>query len=471
MTTERTAAVLAEIPYDVWMTRPVLNRTPGASWLSAKQVGAMLGWLANKGEIESRWGVRVSGVSDKGKGFSVWLIPSTSCPSTAAAECTTKPCAPPCACWDSSRAFWDTSSGKPVRRHGSWAGWKRRPWSRLLFGAETCAIWATAISTACGVWSISLLRARRVNRTAAPGSGAATPTSGVTATETARCRTRSESSTAYDPPWCSSRMFRSGLQADIFENSASNFATWVTTSRRRCSSLRRTLARLTSASEFSSSADWQTPNSCRAKTRRQVDGTAREDLLPAQAERWSTPDASPNAPSTGTNRGAKWGGHRPRLTIQGLGPQCEQWATPNAKGRTSLTPDEINREHDGGGSDLRNDVANWPSPAARDEKGPNGEAHRLTRERAHDDQLPNAAATWATPNFPCSPPGRDDYSAWAALVAGGLDAACLPAVESKLPALADGLGFSNSELLRLGGNGVVPLAAGIAFAILFTGSH
>lgn len=74
--------------------------------------------------------------------------------------------------------------------------------------------------------------------------------------------------------------------------------------------------------------------------------------------------------------------------------------------------------------------------------------------------------TDAGDGFPMFPPGRTDYAAWAELVTRGLDPACMPAVERGFSALADGLAFSNSELLRLGGNGVVPLAAGVAFILL-----
>lgn len=68
---------------------------------------------------------------------------------------------------------------------------------------------------------------------------------------------------------------------------------------------------------------------------------------------------------------------------------------------------------------------------------------------------------------PLYPPGRNDYRRWAALAAGGLDPALMPAVERGFSALADGLAFSNSDLLRLGGNGVVPLAAAAAFVHAF----
>ena len=57
----------------------------------------------------------------------------------------------------------------------------------------------------------------------------------------------------------------------------------------------------------------------------------------------------------------------------------------------------------------------------------------------------------------------NDYRQWAALFASGLDPALAPCVERGLPALADGLAISNSDLLRLGGNGVVALAASVAF--------
>lgn len=68
---------------------------------------------------------------------------------------------------------------------------------------------------------------------------------------------------------------------------------------------------------------------------------------------------------------------------------------------------------------------------------------------------------------PLFPPGRNDYGRWAALAAGGLDAACMPCVERGLSVVADGVEFAAADLLRIGGNGVVPLQAAAAFATLF----
>jgi DNA (cytosine-5)-methyltransferase 1 len=66
-------------------------------------------------------------------------------------------------------------------------------------------------------------------------------------------------------------------------------------------------------------------------------------------------------------------------------------------------------------------------------------------------------------DVPMFPPGRNDYARWAELVTRGLDPAQMPCVERGLPALVDGLAIANPDLLRLGGNGVVPLAAAVAF--------
>jgi DNA (cytosine-5)-methyltransferase 1 len=60
------------------------------------------------------------------------------------------------------------------------------------------------------------------------------------------------------------------------------------------------------------------------------------------------------------------------------------------------------------------------------------------------------------------PPGRTDYRRWAEFIAGGLDPSNMPAIESGVSVLADGMA-SSADLLRFGGNGVVPLCAAYAF--------
>ena len=67
---------------------------------------------------------------------------------------------------------------------------------------------------------------------------------------------------------------------------------------------------------------------------------------------------------------------------------------------------------------------------------------------------------------PIFPPGQDDYDRWAQLAAEGLDPSCMPAIESGVSVVAHGMA-SPADLLRLGGNGVVPLQAAWAFLQLF----
>lgn len=68
--------------------------------------------------------------------------------------------------------------------------------------------------------------------------------------------------------------------------------------------------------------------------------------------------------------------------------------------------------------------------------------------------------------LPLYPPGQDDWPAWTAVA--DLDPSRMPRVEPEVSVVADGLAPARSDLLRLGGNGVVPVAAAVAFAHLFT---
>lgn len=62
-----------------------------------------------------------------------------------------------------------------------------------------------------------------------------------------------------------------------------------------------------------------------------------------------------------------------------------------------------------------------------------------------------------------------DFRCWAELLAAGLDPALMPAAESELLGVAHGLDYSAAELLRLCGNGVVPIAVAAAFVAAFRG--
>jgi hypothetical protein len=91
--------------------------------------------------------------------------------------------------------------------------------------------------------------------------------------------------------------------------------------------------------------------------------------------------------------------HRTDATDTTLWPSPNK-GTENAN-RANKGQDPAKRKADGSQVELRDlvPVSAWPTPAGRDQKGANGQAHFDSRERPHLDQLPNALkATWPTPN-------------------------------------------------------------------------
>jgi DNA (cytosine-5)-methyltransferase 1 len=75
-------------------------------------------------------------------------------------------------------------------------------------------------------------------------------------------------------------------------------------------------------------------------------------------------------------------------------------------------------------------------------------------------------------SIPLFPPGRGDnehphhpdFAAWAAIAE--MDPTLMPRIEPELSVVVDGMAFSAADLLRIGGNGVVPLVAAIATRVL-----
>ena len=147
-------------------------------------------------------------------------------------------------------------------------------------------------------------------------------------------------------------MFQSGLQAGLFDDSEMNYRAWVTRSKSRSSSLRKTLALRRSASESTSCVLWQMAAAHTFSTRRQVGASDREDLLPAQAMNWPT--------ATGADS-------KREITSE-THPSFPMAAT------------------------------NWPAPAARDHKG-GGKARLRGDGKSRLDML-----DWKAESFPCSHP-------------------------------------------------------------------
>lgn len=99
-----------------------------------------------------------------------------------------------------------------------------------------------------------------------------------------------------------------------------------------------------------------------------------------------------------------------------------------------------------------------------------GDAANTQRRNATRRQGAGQAPDKGCTDLPLHPPGRTDWRAWAAVAA--LGASRMPAIESGVPVVADGLAepgdapVGNASLLRCGGNGVDTLAAATAIATL-----
>ncbi len=207
-------------------------------------------------------------------------------------------------------------------------------------------------------------------------------------------------------------MFQSGLPADIFGSSESNFAVWVSTSRRR--SLQRLQDLATRMRESESSASWPTPNACERgpenkESKKSTRGSSTGVDLQSVAQVWATPNAKGRAsPSVASAKSLAGGGAKDlrndvkswptaqgtddRNTSGGNGPEANptlrtaalNWPSDRAE------DSEACGNHTNATDSLNGAVDSWASPASRDYKGANGPAH-LDRDRPHEDQLPNQA--------------------------------------------------------------------------------
>lgn len=303
----------------------------------------------------------------------MWLISSTSSQSVPAPDSPTLACTPPSSFSATGRVFWPTVSGKPTPRPASWPEWKRKHWAARLFSAETCAAWTPGL---CAGLSTCSPPACLANHTATPESAAASPTSAVMATETGHCRTSCESSQSVSPPWFFSKTSLPGFEEDISDRLAKNYADWVTHSKARSLSLRKTLAQATSASASSS---WPTANVATGDYSYSNGDHARKVLnLEGAAKKWQTP----NLPNGGgqTRGGARSG----ELLLEG---QAAKWQAPSASewGGTPEQHLERKRKAKAGAkmglcvTGLHNQVQKWSTPAARDYRTPNSAASQAKR--------------------------------------------------------------------------------------------
>lgn len=254
---------------------------------------------------------------------------------------------------DDLPALWVTSSGTPTLRPSSWSGWKTRPWSRRLYGPETCRM--SDGSGGMEAW-IASLRDSRASPTAWPEAEKAPMT-------TAGFGQRLQTAFAELSPDLSS--WRTYPACDLLGDSPLFSQTWPRSGSvsNGLASERPTWTPATSGSEFSS---WPT---ARASCSTGSDESARQGAPTIQSvvAKWATPDCNTSTKSNGL-----------------MGPNIREQAASFAL------------------------ASAWPTPASRDQKGENGEAHMQNGTgRLHLGQLPNFVKFRFSPPAPAAPHGLE----------------------------------------------------------------
>ncbi len=316
----------------------------------------------------------------------MWLIPQ-SLASVLASECSKRGLPPDSGISEESLAYFVTSSGTPTLRLSSWRGWKSRQWSRHLFGSETLRL--SDGSSLLAQWISSALDSRvsrtqwleaEKERTTTDGFG---PPSRTAFAEWVQASSSWKTYPAFDllgdSPLYSQTWPRSGSVSNGIASEhptwapaikGSGYSSWPTAraeDSESCGNHPGATDSLTGATK-----QWQTPNTPKGGGMVRGGERGNELLLPGQAASWATPDCN-----TSTYSNGKMGPN--------IREQSASWTTQTATERSGQG--ERNRA-------LVLDVANWPTPASRDQKGANSEEHATVTGggRKHMVQLPNFVA-------------------------------------------------------------------------------
>ena len=273
--------------------------------------------------------------------------------------------------------LWVTLSGKPQRRPLSWRGWKTRPWIRRLSGMT---LKPSTAERGAALWILSL-RDSPASRGASPGSGREPKTPAGSG------RLSFGSLWTWEPGSCSWKTSQASLPGMDLNTSCPTLPR-TGSMRNGCVSARERAVPATGGNECSS---WPTSRSEDAEFCGGHRGAT--DSLLAATRAWPTPDSNPEAPNSSTNRGARWGGRRRRLTPCGLGNAAKQWPTPKVQDtkHTAMSPGEARRD----GPCLASKAAIWPTPKTPT-GGPEGRESKAARGAGGEDLL-TKAQQWHTP--------------------------------------------------------------------------
>ena len=433
----------------------------------------------------------------------MWLyIPSSALP---ASECLESDCAPGLDTWASRLAPSVTLSGR-LSPPASWRrAWPKAPWMTRLSGPT---LPASTLTHGVEQWIASLAGSRAKTcplQAAAQGwteseagcSSTSSELPKIAVRDTSFWRTSQASLLPPPPLWTRPKANSKSAQPPA------SWESWPTAGGVRNGSLfqRPTWAPAMGGRDgFAGRGEtWLTPNvpnggrsvsaELVASKGTTADGEKRTVGLESQAKYWATPTSSDNsnrttqiAPSHGVTHGlvlagqaASWSAnsaatHSPNPAGATDVPTAKAmgWPTPRGTDGTKGGPNQAGSKGD---LMLPSAAAQWPTPAARDSKGPNSEQHATVTgggQETHGSvsQLRGAydAGLFA--------PGPTDPR-WAAILAAepwrapAIDKAAESLFCGTPDGLARGLDFSNrAARLKCCGNGVVPLQAAAAAVVL-----
>lgn len=290
----------------------------------------------------------------------MWIfIPTESCPSVPASECSTKESGSDSNTLASPVKLWLTLSGTATQRPACWRGWANRHWSRHLFQTASKILTSGGADALIGSWLDSL-----ASPGLPPANKKARPTKGGSG------QPSRESSETRHLRWYSSKTSPALFQEVDFISYSTTLPKWGSM-RNGCISRRKAWEPRIAANESSS---WPTPAASVAQDGEQPESwlERRERLkktanngngagmpLTIASQLWSTPNGMAGG---SVSRGGD------RINEPLLAGQVEQWATPHTS--SMMGPGTEGR---GGGENIQTQVERWPTPAARDHKGANDE--------------------------------------------------------------------------------------------------
>lgn len=383
----------------------------------------------------------------------MWLLPrSSSC--ALASACSAKALPPGSGTSEELPALWVTSSGTPMLRLFSWRGWQARRWSQRLYGPGTLRM--SDGSAGLAQW-IASWRDSLASRTPWPAD-AKEPT-----TPDGFGRQSPSAFAWFDPE---SSCWKTSPGCDLLGECLPYSQTWPrsgsVSNGTACE--RPTWARPISESGFSS---WPTSRSTDgSKGGPNQRGSSDDLMLPGAVAQWMTPMVPNGGRSVSAKVVSSKGQTENGKRTVGLESQVRHiWAAPRAN-----DSEKRGTVAERSAPELVSMAQNWPTPASRDQKGENSMAHMIRADGRTDGRTDGQEPCRPTAEFRDAPlfaPGPND-DRWAEIIAARPDLA--PATQPPVRGLADGLAAGMDEYracrLRCGGNGVVPLQAGLSFVVL-----